>query len=229
MNNAIVPVLEYGNKEIEKINHINIAYGVDINFLMPMGVSITSIVNHNKKTNFIFYVLTDNIAALPTDKIKLLGVENVLLKIYDVDKILSIKFGDVPVNMNITKSTWYRFLLADIVSKEDRVLYIDADIICQGDISNIYALEMDYKIVAAIKDRGDIAAEQKHALQMQNEYFNAGVMLIDLFNWREFNTTQKSMEYLKNNFKLRFLDQDVLNKVLDGKINYISDVYNFFY
>lgn len=229
LNNAIVPVLEYGNKEIEKINHINIAYGVDINFLMPMGVSITSIVNHNKKTNFIFYVLTDNIAALPTDKIKLLGVENVLLKIYDVDKILSIKFGDVPVNMNITKSTWYRFLLADIVSKEDRVLYIDADIICQGDISNIYALEMDYKIVAAIKDRGDIAAEQKHALQMQNEYFNAGVMLIDLFNWREFNTTQKSMEYLKNNFKLRFLDQDVLNKVLDGKINYISDVYNFFY
>lgn len=159
LNNAIVPVLEYGNKEIEKINHINIAYGVDINFLMPMGVSITSIVNHNKKTNFIFYVLTDNIAALPTDKIKLLGVENVLLKIYDVDKILSIKFGDVPVNMNITKSTWYRFLLADIVSKEDRVLYIDADIICQGDISNIYALEMDYKIVAAIKDRGDIAAE----------------------------------------------------------------------
>lgn len=229
MNNAIVPVLEYGNKEIEKLKHINIAYGVDINFLMPMGVSITSVVNHNKKTNFIFYVLTDNIAALPTDKIKLLGGENVLIKIYDVDKILSIKFGDVPVNMNITKSTWYRFLLADIVSKEDRVLYIDADIICQGDISNIYALEMDHKIVAAIKDRGDVAAEQKHALQMQNEYFNAGVMLIDLFNWREFNTTQKSMEYLKNNFKLRFLDQDVLNKVLDGKINYISDVYNFFY
>lgn len=54
MNNAIVPVLEYGNKEIEKINHINIAYGVDINFLMPMGVSITSIVNHNKKQILYF-------------------------------------------------------------------------------------------------------------------------------------------------------------------------------
>lgn len=54
LNNAIVPVLEYGNKEIEKINHINIAYGVDINFLMPMGVSITSIVNHNKKQILYF-------------------------------------------------------------------------------------------------------------------------------------------------------------------------------
>lgn len=69
----MLPVLEYGNKNIEKLKHINVAYGVDINFIMPMGVSITSVVNHNKKTNFIFYVLTDNIVALSTDKIKLLG------------------------------------------------------------------------------------------------------------------------------------------------------------
>lgn len=229
MNNYIKPILKYGNQEIENSEHINIAYGVDVNFMMPMGVSITSILKHNLEEKFVFYILTDNIEDIPKDKIKLLGGENALLKLYDVDEILSNKFKNVPISMNITKATWYRFLLADVLYGEDKVLYIDADIICQNSIKPLYLIDMLDNIVATVKDRGDIAAEQKQFLQIENDYFNAGVMLIDLLKWRENNIIQKSMDYFSTGKKLRFLDQDVLNKVLDGKVTYIKEKYNFFY
>ena len=42
-------------------NVFHIAYGIDANFVRPMGVAMTSIVENNQESEFVFHVLTDGL------------------------------------------------------------------------------------------------------------------------------------------------------------------------
>jgi lipopolysaccharide biosynthesis glycosyltransferase len=51
----------------------------------------------------------------------------------------------------------------------------------------------------------------------EGEYFNSGMLLIDVEKWREQNISEKVMEYLlKYPERIKFVDQCGLNAVLNG-------------
>ena len=61
-----------------------------------------------------------------------------------------------------------------------------------------------------------------------DKYFNAGVMLVDLFYWNKNNLTEKSLNAVKKlKNKAKFWDQDILNSIIDG--NYLSLNYELNY
>ena len=60
-----------------------------------------------------------------------------------------------------------------------------------------------------------------------DKYVNAGVLLINLKKWREDNIQEKLFTWAKENQeKILWVDQDVINSVLNEKIFYLNEEFN---
>jgi lipopolysaccharide biosynthesis glycosyltransferase len=73
-------------------------------------------------------------------------------------------------------------------------------------------------VVPLVSSRFGVAAHAELGLAAEAEYFNAGVLLIDLNRWREERVGKAALRYLRRyRGRVAFLDQEALNAVLVGK------------
>jgi lipopolysaccharide biosynthesis glycosyltransferase len=211
----------------QKISHI--AFGVDANFVRPMGVTITSILINNKEEDFIFHIFVNSIHDIDIDRLwNLVEQYKTTIHLYFIDKDV---FAQLPSTWQYSLATYNRFLLAHVLyGVADRVLYLDADIICIGKIRDILELEMGDKIVAVAHDEeNEFVRKQIKKLRLRHgKYFNAGVLCIDINKWQENDVSSKAMTLLVENYgEFNLLDQDALNVILDGNAKFISNRWNF--
>ena len=59
------------------------------------------------------------------------------------------------------------------------------------------------------------------------DYFNAGVLLIDLDRWRKERISEKALEYLAQHLQSPYADQDALNFACDGLWKRLDPRWNF--
>lgn len=214
----------------KKENHINkdalhIGYGIDNNYARCMGASIASICENNKEENFVFHVLASKLNSENINKIKQLAEDfSVIINIYHINENA---FKLLPTQEHLPVSTYYRFILPMLL-QVSKVLYIDADIICMGSINSLFTNDMGENIISAVPDIEPLASKRNTVLKLKNHiYFNAGVLLIDVEKWNDYDVVSKVMEALASDPKrFRYLDQDALNLILIGKIHYLDRKYN---
>lgn len=110
----------------------------------------------------------------------------------------------------------------------DRLLYLDADIICGDSIKELYDMDFDGNYVLACQDKV-VSAEEKTRLGLPANYLyiNSGMLLINLPEIRK-NFTQKEIVQLiiEQSSILKYPDQDFINKNFAGKIKIVSDKFN---
>lgn len=116
------------------------------------------------------------------------------------------------------KATWYRVFLPELVPEADRVLYFDADLVVLDDLSRLWDTELGDHLLAAVTNlhQWDHAGRPEAiGLPEGVEYFNAGVMVLDLARMRAEGTSAELREFIRANAKrLEWRDQDALNLVL---------------
>ncbi|HEX7789979.1 MAG TPA: glycosyltransferase family 8 protein [Afipia sp.] len=130
-----------------------------------------------------------------------------------------------------SRGTFARWLAPDVIGV-DRVLYIDADATVVGPLDELYAVDLEGHPIAAIED-GDAEISQQesdlHGIRFGADYFNAGVMVMDLQQWRREDIAAKSFAYaVANPEKLLVQDQSALNAVLYRRNRKIDQIWNFF-
>ena len=132
-------------------------------------------------------------------------------------------FRTFPTNRHISASTFGRLFIEQFVSAEDkRALYLDADILVLGRLDELWRADLGDRTLGAVRDKLDndlkagksLLPEVKAAPRVA-DYFNAGVLLIDLPRWRERRVVEKALNYLRNNPNTPFADQDALNVACD--------------
>ena len=127
---------------------------------------------------------------------------------------------------------YYRLFAPVLLPKDiDRILYLDCDIIVDGDVSEMYFSEI--KVISAIVTTDFMSIQTGNPKRLgydeRHGYFNSGMMLINISYWREHDILQRSINYIKENSEILFLyDQDVLNYVLHDSKKFIGIEYNFF-
>lgn len=143
---------------------------------------------------------------------------------YYVENLFSTK--------DINTTTYYRFLCPYIlknVGDIKRMLYLDVDMLCIADISPIFSCNLQNKIAYVVNDFELPKDEEakKHRLQglklVNNNYFNAGMLLINIDKYIEEDIGEKALQLAKSN-NFPYMDQDVLNILLDGKTVFTSSV-----
>lgn len=132
-------------------------------------------------------------------------------------------------NPHISVETYYRFLIQEILPDYDKVLYLDSDLIIQGDISELYSVDLGNNLLAAAHDidflgnlnmkDGKRLTYAKKVLGMKNpyDYFQAGVLVLNTAEMRQLYSIETWLDYASDD-RFIYNDQDVLNAHCEGRV-----------
>ena len=117
----------------------------------------------------------------------------------------------------VSSAVLYRLRIADLLSELDRVIYLDADTMVLASLRPLWEEDLEGKPIAAVRDIGypsfaGIIAWRELELEPAAQYFNSGVLVIDLDRWRELNIGLAAVD-LGARHEFRFRDQCALNVV----------------
>lgn len=205
---------------------MNIALCTDENFSIPALVCMTSIFENNKSERCNVYILTDSLSS------------NVCAKFYELAKVYGQKveiitidkqrFDGLIVNERFPISMYYRFLLPEMLIGESKVLYLDCDIIVRHSLSELYDTSLDGKALAAVVAQSCDDIIWTNQLKLNSPYFNSGVLLMNMDYWRQNDSFNKLVSWVANNpDKCMLPDQNALNVIFDGCVEYLDYTYNY--
>ncbi|MDO4179395.1 MAG: glycosyltransferase family 8 protein [Phascolarctobacterium sp.] len=221
---------------------INIALAADSNYVQHVAVVIASVMKNTAARNVCFYLLSDGIDEDKKEKIQTTASSfGAQVEIIELSG-LSL-FDDLFTSGHISKAAYFRLDIANLVSASvKKIIYTDVDLVVRGDIEELWSFDMQGKPLAAVPDLGIMSStrlmKQKHdilGIKTEDNYFNSGVLIIDVEAWRK-GEYAKSVIELAASGDLPHHDQDALNKVFYGKWqelpiswNVIPPVYNLFF
>lgn len=215
---------------------INIVYASDNNFSDIMGISIISLLEHNKTSDKIqIHILEDGISGEnKKNLLELSGKYNCDIIFYDVKKYLK---NDMKQQRG-SLSTFSRLFMTEILPESiEKVLYIDCDTLITDSVVELYNTNLTGLYGAGVKDPISIHHFKNIGLNGESNYINAGIILINLEKWRKDNAPEKFMAFLdKYNGDVPYADQGIINgvmaygiKQLDLKYNCYTMLYDFTY
>lgn len=147
-------------------------------------------------------------------------------------KLLEIKNNfDLPNlnNSHVTEATYYRIFAINLIKDDiDHVVYIDSDILFNKDPNYIfkkYLKELKKsKYIICANTIGEYETDEQSTIEyfdymeMDDKYFNAGVIIYDLKKYIKDGIGSKLENHLINFKKeAKYWDQDILNTFFNGQ------------
>ncbi|MGH1368621.1 MAG: DUF4422 domain-containing protein [Maritimibacter sp.] len=211
---------------------VNVAFSSDANYLPHTAAMLRSLIDHtNDERHYNLFYLHENISGRDLELLDslLFGHSNVSLHAINVRSPFSKNYRSA--HHAPTNATFNRFLLFSLLPDLDRLIYIDVDMILNGDIAEIFDVKMDGFKVAAVPDFimtrvltsqvttsdpnvPDLYEYMRDELGLTDEqisrYFNTGLMVL---NFKEMDvpaTGRRLLERVEDS-RYFFRDQDILN------------------
>ncbi|MDD4600558.1 General stress protein A [bioreactor metagenome] len=210
----------------QRHDEVHIAFTVDAKYVQHMGGAITSIIVNNPEVNFSFYIIYDNMLEADFNKLKKLSdIFQQPLHFYKITNPSQI--DSLKIIPHISKAVYYRLMLPYILPQDlEKVIYLDADLVCCGDIRGLWHTPLGNAPVAA--KLINAYEDQVTRLGISNgQYLNAGVLLVNLLTWRQDDIPRRIIDFmLTYPEKIVWLEQDAIAVVLEGQIIPIDDSFN---
>jgi lipopolysaccharide biosynthesis glycosyltransferase len=209
-------------------NKIHILLTSDNNYAQYLAVTIISVLENNSQAeNLIFHIIENGINQENKEKIlSLKNKYNTNISIYNLD---NNNLEDLPSINHLSKAAYLRLLAPEILPTNiDKILYLDCDLVVLGDIDKLYQEDLDNNYIGAVKDLRSKCLALNFSQYNIKDFFNSGVMLIDLKKWRENNISQKLLIFARE-YKNQLItaDQDILNCLLKDKWQNLPRKYNY--
>lgn len=188
---------------------IHIAFGADARYAEQLMTTIKSVCYHNSR--ICFHLLNRDFPSEWFDDLNqmLALVES---RIEDI-KITNGQIGTYRTLPHIASdSTYFRYFIPELIHQE-RILYLDCDLVVNGDLSPLFALDLQNRPLAAV---ADIIAKLNRP--ENKPQFNAGVMLINNAEWRRIDLTRTALDLSDRIIhELPDGDQSILNILFEDK------------
>lgn len=201
----------------------------DKDYIKHVGVTLTSVCLNTESNAWNFHIFLDDLYS--DDYRKLCETAKrfkVNITIYFINTEILNKFSkDMHGNDHISIACYFRFVafgaLENIV---DNVLYLDSDIcVVDNRIIDFWNVKLNDKIAIVVGKPSKDPTEVRLGVQ---QAFNSGVIFVDIIKWNKLNLTpiciRKACERV-----WPFLDQDVLNMILDRRFISVPKRYNYEY
>ncbi|MGN0017872.1 MAG: glycosyltransferase family 8 protein [Candidatus Gastranaerophilaceae bacterium] len=210
------------------MSNMHIAFTVNDFYVKYLSVAIVSILlNSQKDEKFNFYILNSGDI---TDTSKKNIDELKKYKDFNISWITvnTELFKNQGTNLreDVTIETNYRFLIASLFPQLDKLIFLDADLVVVGSLSELWNTNIDNYYMAARENEQPQNYLQSLNIK-NNKYYNTGVMLCNLKLWRKNNIEPLFFENAKKYKNVcQFLDQDVLVITLQDKLLSIDKKWN---
>lgn len=209
---------------------IPIFFAVDDGYMPFLAVALESLIdNASKNYYYSIKILYTNISEDNKHKINKYQRQNVNIEFVDLNYYIEKVKDKLYTRDYYTKTTYFRLFIANLYPQYDKAIYLDSDITVLGDISELYNVDLGDNLIAAAPD--DVIqttkvfqeyAEKVVGVADYKKYFNAGILLMNLDEFRKFNFQEKFL-YLLETIKFTVAqDQDYLNRLCKGKVKIID-------
>ena len=219
---------------MENKNVIPIFFAIDDGYIPFLAVSLQSLIENSKKENFyLIKILYTNISEENQRKIQKFEQENVSIEFVDLNYYIEKIKDKLYTRDYYSKTTYFRLFIPNLYPQYTKALYLDSDIVVLEDVADLYNTNMENDLVAAAPD--DVIqtikvfqeyAENVVGVANYRNYFNAGVLLMNLDELRKFNFQEKFLYSLD---KIKFSvaqDQDYLNRLCKGRVKIVDPNWN---
>ena len=199
-------------------NTVPIACAINTSYSLPLLVMLTSAIEHLRPSYELVLHLMDwrmdealirSISQLVETRLIAPGAHLV---------------SHLPSNGHFPPEAAFALLLPELLPQSlDKILFLDADLLVLGDLSQLWELSLNQCALAAVQDpaipfcnspRG-VKNRAQFGIPEGAPYFNAGVMSIQLDQWRKRDIANRAFAYLLQvGRNTDFLHQEALNAVL---------------
>ena len=215
-------------------NKINLFFAVDNNYSTFLSVTLNSIMD-NANPNYYYdcYVLDNGVHQVHKDVIEYQLKDNFKIIWVDMKEKLTKFEEKLHTRDYYSKSTYFRLFIPNMFPQLDKALYLDSDIVVLGDISELYNTELGSNLVGAITDSAvqntpifKEYVKEVIGVNDDKDYFNAGVLLMNLKQMRKENFEEKFFDMLSSYTFTVAQDQDYLNAICLNRVTKIDYSWN---
>ena len=128
-------------------------------------------------------------------------------------------------------------MIQDVLPYYGKVVYLDSDLVVEGDVSELFELDLEDNLLAAAHDvdylgnlnmhDGERMEYTKEILGMNRpfDYFQAGVLVLNVAEMRKLHSVKEWLEIASNPDYI-YNDQDILNAHCQGRVKYLGYEWN---
>lgn len=220
--------------EMETIHVVFALYDAVGSYSKYLGIAMLSLFEHTE-SKICVHILCDATVSRDNQKRFLIlarqyGHE---VRFYQLDTGCYESFHEMASFFTI--GTLFRLQILQVLPASlSKIIYLDDDLLVNMDVHELWDVDLSGCVIAACCDPGLPFLEElpfpcRAGWVSSGEYFNAGVMVIDLVRMRQKgNFFESAMCFLKDNPGCNFVDQDVLNVFFQGQVYYLPAYCNLF-
>lgn len=201
-----------------------------------LGTSLCSLFENTKRYLTVHIMHDETLSQDNADKLlKLARSYGQIMLFHNVDMSEKSSSYEIMRKSSFTIAAFYRLLLPEVLSDDiKKIIYLDADIIVNLDIVDLWEESLDIggkeAIIGAVADSGMIGVKRnKNAIN--NGYFNVGVLVLNLDAIRNMGCNYM-LEMADKLFTIHqdwpYLDQDLLNYIFADECKFLPERYNHF-
>lgn len=226
-------------KPFRKENNIPVVFTSSAFYAPYMGVALQSLIDFSSiDYNYDILILNKEISEEDKDKCFSLiyGRNNFSIRFIEVNQTLDMH--DFNFREGYSSESFYRVVMVALLTEYDKVVYLDSDLIVRTNIADLYIKEdLGNDLVAAAIDIDGLAScFSDHdgrkgymisylGIKDLHNYLQSGVMIFQLSEWRRTFTLDQIINQACAS-EIMFGDQDVLNKLCNGRIHFIDMSWN---
>lgn len=218
---------------------VPVVFASDDNYVPMLATTVYSMLaNANPKPFYDVVVLERNISpqrkAMLEDMVA--AFDNARIRFVDVQR--RIEGYDLSTNNeHISLETYYRFLVQEILGAYNKVLYLDCDLVVEGDVYELFSTDLGTNLLAAAHDIDYLGnlnmndgermryTTQVLGLKHPYDYFQAGVLVLNTAELRKLHSVEEWMQIVSEANYI-YDDQDILNKECQGRVTYLPFNWN---
>lgn len=205
---------------------LHIALTFDDNFWAPAYATMRSVcLFTRRRPDLVFHIFHRTLSGSHRHDLEMIATEfGAVLQFYDLDA--SDLFSDIarrmPENRRLSNIVYARLVIDRLLPADvKRVLYLDCDMMVRDAIEELLERDLEGFPIAAVRDTGGAIItggrdlrNNRDIFDIADPYFNAGMVLIDVEQWRAADIVGQLERALSNGVMGRiYYDQDFLNLV----------------
>lgn len=218
---------------------MNVVYACDDKYAMLVGASMQSLLESNCGCEDLqIFVMTNEVSEENKNKLSAVAKSH-QKKVFIIDTAEKLLNDD---ELKVDTQRWSiaafaRLYAPQLLPEVERIIYLDCDTIIRHSLSEVWNTELGGKPCAAVAEPFSYMHKANLNMDVADTYYNSGVMLIDLDQWRRTNAKSKFESVIKRHSgKVPYVDQGVLNEAykdqilcLPAKYNVYTEYYDFTY
>lgn len=217
----------------DKKTVVPVFFAADENYMPFLGVTLASLkAQASGKYAYQIHVLYTGELSENAQTVKAMETEHFSITFNDISEKIDAITHLMHCRDYYTSAIYFRLFIPDLFPEYEKAIYLDCDTVALTDIGELFAIDIKDNLIGAVADQavaavGPFREYTKNALGIDAEqYFNSGVIVMNLKKMRELNFYGTFCEILRSYEFIVAPDQDCLNLICQDKVYFYESGWN---